>query len=123
MKKENRLWIRINSDDLDKLNKDSKDLNLTKSQLLRLYINNKKLSTTLATLNKSIEFNNLMLHQISRIATNINQIAYNLNANKTNNIDSINAFSKEAQDTKEIFKEISKTYKISNQKLLTLYKS
>ena len=73
--------VRLTTQDYNLLTQQAKELSLTKSKLLRLYVRNKKLNTTLALLNKSIHFNNTMLLEISRVAGNINQIAYHLNAN------------------------------------------
>ncbi|MWV60988.1 plasmid mobilization relaxosome protein MobC [Helicobacter saguini] len=117
MKKDNFLIFRLNTKDLEKITQDSKKLNLTKSQLLRLYIHNKKLSATLATFAKNVEFNNAMLNELSRIAGNINQIAYRLNIDSTTNLDSINEFKKEAMQTKKIFALMAQNIKESNKKL------
>ncbi|RDU65769.1 hypothetical protein CQA53_05600 [Helicobacter didelphidarum] len=113
--------FRINSQDLDRLEKDSKSLNLTKSQLLRLYIRNKELSNTLALLSKNIEFNNAMLLQISRIAGNINQIAYKLNANEASSSESLLSFKKEADSTRKIFDSLGEYFKKNNKKFERLY--
>lgn len=120
MKKDNSLIFRLNTKDLEKITQDSKKLNLTKSQLLRLYIHNKKLNATLATFSRNIEFNNAMLNELSRIAGNINQIAYRLNIDNTTSLDSINEFKKEAMQTKKIFSLMAQSIKDSNKKLNNL---
>lgn len=120
MKKDNSLIFRLNTKDLEKITQDSKKLNLTKSQLLRLYIHNKKLNATLATFSRNIEFNNAMLNELSRIAGNINQIAYRLNIDNATSLDSINEFKKEAMQTKKIFSLMAQSIKDSNKKLNNL---
>ena len=65
--------VRLTMQDYNLLTQQAKELSLTKSKLLRLYVRNKKLNATLALLNKSIHFNNTMLLEISRVAGNINQ--------------------------------------------------
>lgn len=120
MKKDNSLIFRLNTKDLEKITQDSKKLNLTKSQLLRLYIHNKKLNATLANFSRNIEFNNAMLNELSRIAGNINQIAYRLNIDNATSLDSINEFKKEAMQTKKIFSLMAQSIKDSNKKLNNL---
>ena len=71
--------VRLTMQDYNLFTQQAQESNLTRSKLLRLYIRNKKLNATLALLNKSIHFNNTMLLEISRVAGNINQIAYHLN--------------------------------------------
>lgn len=114
--------FRLNVDDLEKLETDAKKLNITKSQLLRLYIKDKKLNRTLANIARSMEFNIAMLHELSRIAGNINQIAYKLNTNQATSEDSINEFRKEANATKKIFGVLAGQFKQSNKSLYELYK-
>lgn len=132
--------VRLTTQDYNLLTQQAKELSLTKSKLLRLYVRNKKLNTTLALLNKSIHFNNAMLLEISRVAGNINQIAYHLNANalqeknnkaykqNTNNTsdtsikqEALQNFLTQSNSAKEIFTKFHSLAKTNKEKLERLY--
>ena len=132
--------VRLTTLDYNLLTQQAKELSLTKSKLLRLYVRNKKLNTTLALLNKSIHFNNTMLLEISRVAGNINQIAYHLNANalqeknnkaykqNTNNTsdtsikqEALQNFLTQSNSAKEIFTKFHSLAKANKEKLEKLY--
>ena len=82
MDKTKRFWIRISNDDYILLEKQAKKNNLSKSQLIRLYIRNEKIQKLIATLNRTNAMHLKILLEISRVAGNINQIAYHLNSEK-----------------------------------------
>lgn len=119
MDKTKRFWIRISNDDYILLEKQAKKNNLSKSQLIRLYIRNEKIQKLIATLNRTNAMHLKILLEISRVAGNINQIAYHLNSEKIEKKEAFELFLKEAQNTKNIFaffKNESKQYvkEISN---------
>lgn len=68
----------------------------------------------LELLHRTSDFNSQMLLEISRVAGNINQIAYHLNAGFNANEQH---FNKQAEETKRIFAEFQNIAK-QNQKLL-----
>ncbi|MDY5951507.1 MULTISPECIES: plasmid mobilization protein [Helicobacter] len=103
MTKTKRLWIRISSSDYTLLEKQAEKNNLSKSQLIRLYIRNEKIQKLITTLNRSNAMHLKILLEISRVAGNINQIAYHLNSEKIQNQEAFHLFLKEAQNTKNIF--------------------
>lgn len=119
MDKTKRFWIRISNDDYILLEKQAEKNNLSKSQLIRLYIRNEKIQKLIATLNRTNAMHLKILLEISRVAGNINQIAYHLNSEKIEKKEAFELFLKEAQNTKNIFtffKNESKQYvkEISN---------
>lgn len=119
MDKTKRFWIRISNDDYILLEKQAEKNNLSKSQLIRLYIRNEKIQKLIATLNRTNAMHLKILLEISRVAGNINQIAYHLNSEKIEKKEAFDLFLKEAQNTKNIFaffKNESKQYvkEISN---------
>lgn len=119
MNKTKRLWIRISNDDYILLENQAEKNNLSKSQLIRLYIRNEKIQKLIATLNRTNAVHLKILLEISRVAGNINQIAYHLNSEKMEKKEARELFLKEAQNTKNIFaffKNESKQYvkEISN---------
>ena len=132
--------VRLTMQDYNLFTQQAQESNLTRSKLLRLYIRNKKLNATLALLNKSIHFNNTMLLEISRVAGNINQIAYHLNANalqeknnkaykqNTNNTsdtsikqEALHNFLTQSNSAKEIFAKFHSLAKANKEKLEKLY--
>ena len=82
MDKTKGIYIRISQNDLDLLTKEAKKANMSKSQLIRLYIRNEKIQKLIATLNRTNAMHLKILLEISRVAGNINQIAYHLNSEK-----------------------------------------
>lgn len=119
MDKTKGIYIRISQNDLDLLTKEGKKANMSKSQLIRLYIRNEKIQKLIATLNRTNAMHLKILLEISRVAGNINQIAYHLNSEKIEKKEAFKLFLKEAQNTKNIFaffKNESKQYvkEISN---------
>lgn len=119
MDKTKGIYIRISQNDLDLLTKEAKKANMSKSQLIRLYIRNEKIQKLIATLNRTNAMHLKILLEISRVAGNINQIAYHLNSEKIEKKEAFELFLKEAQNTKNIFtffKNESKQYvkEISN---------
>lgn len=103
MDKTKGIYIRISQNDLDLLTKEAKKANMSKSQLIRLYIRNEKIQKLITTLNRSNAMHLKILLEISRVAGNINQIAYHLNSEKIQNQEAFHLFLKEAQNTKNIF--------------------
>lgn len=119
MDKTKRFWIRVSNDDYILLEKQAEKNNLSKSQLIRLYIRNEKIQKLITTLNRTNAMHLKILLEISRVAGNINQIAYHLNSEKIEKKEAFELFLKEAQNTKNIFaffKNESKQYvkEISN---------
>lgn len=131
--------VRLTMQDYNLFTQQAQESNLTRSKLLRLYIRNKKLNATLALLNKSIHFNNTMLLEISRVAGNINQIAYHLNVHalqeKTHKTyrendsntsiaikqEALHNFLTQSQSAKEIFAKFHSLAKANKEKLEKLY--
>lgn len=103
MDKTKGIYIRISQNDLDLLTKEAKKANMSKSQLIRLYIRNEKIQKLITTLNRSNAMHLKILLEISRVAGNINQIAYHLNSEKIEKKEAFELFLKEAQNTKNIF--------------------
>lgn len=109
-----KFLLSLKATDYELLCKKAQQANTTKSRLLRQMIHNEEAQKVLELLNASSRFNAEMLLEISRVAGNINQIAYHLNSGFSANEES---FAQQAQEAKRIFAEFQTIAK-QNQKLL-----
>ena len=103
MDKTKGIYIRLSNNDLAMLKKQALSNKISKSQLLRLYIRNEKAQKLIKTLNQNNAMHLKILLEISRVAGNINQIAYHLNSEKIEKKEAFELFLKEAENTKNIF--------------------
>lgn len=109
-----RFHISLTPKDYDFLCKKSSRLGGNKSKFIRQMIRLEEAQNILELLHRTSDFNSQMLLEISRVAGNINQIAYHLNAGFNANEQH---FNKQAEETKRIFAEFQNIAK-QNQKLL-----
>ncbi|SQC36307.1 Uncharacterised protein [Helicobacter fennelliae] len=109
-----KFLLSLKAADYELLCKKAQQANTTKSKLLRQMLRNEEAQKVLEILNASSKFNAEMLLEISRVAGNINQIAYHLNSGFSVDEES---FNKQAEETKRIFAEFQMIAK-QNQKLL-----
>lgn len=112
--KAKRVHISLATKDYEILCKKAELMGQKKSRVLRQLLHLEEAHNILELLHRASSFNTQMLLEISRVAGNINQIAYHLNAGFNVNEEH---FERQAQETKRIFAEFHALAK-QNQKLL-----
>lgn len=101
--KNKSILIRLNSNDYKMLEKEARKLKVSKSGLIRFHIRSQKTKKLITQLHSNKDMLVRMLQEISRIAGNINQIAYHLNSYQIKEQDGLELFLKEAQNTNNLF--------------------